>query len=168
METVLSILLVLNVILLGAGVWLLARALERLNLRLSETSKRLDALIDETGDLVRSLQEITPLLVSRTEMTVGHVERLSIKLYDTLEHADRALKAIEKLANAISLTTVATRAAHAATGGVVSLLTGIREGLRTLRHKKDAQEKEVPSKQDFRPDRSPGPPDGKSGALQAD
>ncbi|MCC6446854.1 MAG: hypothetical protein IT210_25810 [Armatimonadetes bacterium] len=139
MEIALSALLAVNVILIGLGVVRLAQSVERLSRRLQETSGKLDSLIEETRTLVNSLNQEAVPLASRAQETVEDVDRVAVKVYGTLEHADRFLNAAERLANTLSLAPLASKALQATSGGVASLAAGVREGWRALRHKKDLQ-----------------------------
>jgi ABC-type transporter Mla subunit MlaD len=87
---------------------------------------------EDTSGFLQVAKESCAELTSDTHTTLGDIDRLVSGLANTAEHIDKVAEGAERLVSGAHVAATVAKTLRATTAGLVSVLEGVKQGIKTL------------------------------------
>lgn len=95
---------------------------------------------EDLSRLLKTAEESCAELTRDTHTTLNDADKLIVEITDTVEHIDKVAEGTERLLNGALVVSTAAKAIKTSTAGLVSVLEGVKQGIKTLRGSEETNE----------------------------
>ena len=100
---------------------------------LARTAGKIGRVTEDLSHFLRTTEEELVPSVRDARNAIGNVDRLVVKLTQTVERADRVMLCAERLLDGTYVGSTTAKVVRSTASGLISVYEGVKQGIRTLR-----------------------------------